>query len=215
MHSHFRRHRYFYFAILIGAVAWAAASFFAPRLRLPIAVDAFFGSYVLLIFALAANATPRALRALAEIEDEGAWVITLITLAAIAFSLYLIFALLRDYNKDTPRLVLSVLSAPLGWAMLHTLQAFHYAHMYYTDIDKNPQKRVDAGGLKFPACDDPGGWDFLYYAFVVGMTAQVSDVQVTSTPMRRATIVHGIASFFINTGLLAVAVNVVVAIAGK
>ncbi len=209
------RHRYFYTSIVIGAAAWAAASFFVPRLQLPIAADAFFGSYVLLIFILAANSSPKDLRELAACDDEGAWIITLVTLSAITFSLYLIFALLKDYANDTPRLVLSVLSAPLGWAMLHTMEAFHYAHKYYTDIDDDPDRRVDAGGLKFPACDDPGGWDFLYFSFVVGMTTQVSDVQVTSTPVRKLTIIHGIASFFINTGLLAVAVNIVVAIASK
>jgi len=40
------------------------------------------------------------------------------------------------------------------------------------------------------------------------MTAQVSDVQVLTTPMRRLTLAHGIASFFFNTVLLALAVNV-------
>ena len=57
---------------------------------------------------------------------------------------------------------------------------------------------------------EPGSWDFLYYSFVVGMTAQVSDVQVLSTAMRRVTLAHGVVSFFYNTVLLALAVNVAI-----
>jgi Protein of unknown function (DUF1345) len=59
-----------------------------------------------------------------------------------------------------------------------------------------------------PHMEEPAIWDFLYYSFVVGMTAQVSDVQVSTTRMRRLTLAHGIASFFFNTVLLALAVNV-------
>ena len=211
---HFRRHRYFYLALVIGAAAYAAASFFNPDLRLPVAGDVFFGSYVLLVLATAARATPQFLRKAADLEDEGAGIITLLALAAIGFSLYSIFALLQDYRDNTPRLLLSVLSAPLGWAMLHTLEALHYARAYYRPV-RDTARHTDSGGLNFPNCDEPDGWDFLYYAFVIGMTAQVSDVQVTSGEMRRLTLVHSVASFFINAGLLAVAVNVVVAIAGK
>jgi uncharacterized membrane protein len=65
----------------------------------------------------------------------------------------------------------------------------------------------------FPGGAEPGPWDFLYYAFVVGMTAQVSDVQVFDTKMRRATLGHGVVSFFFNTVLIAMAVNAVVALA--
>jgi uncharacterized membrane protein len=62
--------------------------------------------------------------------------------------------------------------------------------------------------LLFPETKEPGAWDFLYFSFVVGMTAQVSDVQVVSTAIRRVTLAHGILSFFINTIIFALAVNV-------
>ena len=39
------------------------------------------------------------------------------------------------------------------------------------------------------------------------MTAQVSDVEVRTTPLRRLTLMHGVVSFFYNTVLLALAVN--------
>ena len=66
----------------------------------------------------------------------------------------------------------------------------------------------DAGGLDFPGTEEPDALDFLYYSLVVGMTAQVSDVQVRTSAMRRFTLAHGVVSFFFNTVLIALAVNV-------
>jgi uncharacterized membrane protein len=97
---------------------------------------------------------------------------------------------------------------PLGWFTLHTVAAFRYAHLYYTKRGGGGNEPGDAGGLAFPETREPGTWDFLYYAFVVGMTAQVSDVQVLSTSMRRLTLAHSVTSFFFNTVLLALAVNI-------
>jgi uncharacterized membrane protein len=44
---------------------------------------------------------------------------------------------------------------------------------------------------------------------VVGITSQVSDVQVTSREMRRLTTVHGVLSFGFNMLILALSINVV------
>lgn len=68
---------------------------------------------------------------------------------------------------------------------------------------------MEGRGLDLPETDEPGILDFLYYSFVVGMTAQVSDVQATSRAMRRTTLTHGVVSFFFNTVILALTVNVV------
>jgi uncharacterized membrane protein len=97
----------------------------------------------------------------------------------------------------------------MGWFMLHTMMAFHYAYLFYSE----PAKEKGGSGLLFPDTGQPGVADFLYYSFVIGMTAQVSDVQVCSTRIRRATLAHSIVSFFFNTVLIAMAVNTVVAIA--
>jgi uncharacterized membrane protein len=135
------------------------------------------------------------------------------TIAAVGFSLFSIFELLNQSDKpDAVRLVLSIGSAPLAWSVLHTVAAIHYAHMYYSDADPGPG-RADVGGLCFPDSREPTVWDFLYYSFVIGMTAQVSDVQVTNTTMRKITLVHSVVSFFLNTVLIALAVNVAVALA--
>ncbi|MBV8523262.1 MAG: DUF1345 domain-containing protein, partial [Acetobacteraceae bacterium] len=56
----------------------------------------------------------------------------------------------------------------------------------------------------------PDFWDFLYFSLVIGMTCQVSDVQITGRHMRRLAMVHGILAFFFNTVILAITVNLVV-----
>ena len=94
--------------------------------------------------------------------------------------------------------------------MLHTLAAFHYANLFYAPAPAAARR----GGLDFPGTPEPGPWDFLYFAFVIGMTAQVSDVAVRTTPLRRTALAHGVASFFYNAVILALAVNAALAYAG-
>jgi uncharacterized membrane protein len=67
------------------------------------------------------------------------------------------------------------------------------------------------GGLQFPSGDeqdDADYWDFVYFSFVIGMTAQVSGVGVTDKTIRRTATAHGIISFVFNTALVALMVNI-------
>src|SRR5262245_21660709 len=157
----------------------------------------------------ATQGTPGLLRHRAIYEDEGMILIVIITIAAIALSLTAMVLLINAAERpDLPTFVLAIASVPLGWLTLHTVAAFHYAQLYYTRSGHKGGR--DAAGLSFPETEEPHSWDFLYYSFVVGMTAQVSDVQVLTTKLRRLTLFHGIVSFFYNTVLLALAVNIAV-----
>jgi len=89
----------------------------------------------------------------------------------------------------------------LSWGFIHTMFALHYAHDYYGEHG------AGKGGLAFPGEQVPDYWDFVYFAFVIGMTSQVSDVAVASRPIRRTVNAHGVVSFFFNTALLALSVN--------
>ncbi|HJW40244.1 MAG TPA: DUF1345 domain-containing protein [Rhizomicrobium sp.] len=210
---HIQHHRWFYLAVLVAAGAWAVTSMVMPTLRLFVAGDAFYLSYLVLTASLVFRMSAPELRRRAATDDEGMILIGLITVLAVCFSLFSIFELLNQTDKpDILRLVLSIGSAPLAWFVLHTVAAHHYAHRYYADADPGP-KVLDAGGLMFPDSKEPEMWDFLYYSFVIGMTAQVSDIQVTSTSMRKVTLIHSVISFFLNTVLIALAVNVAVALA--
>jgi uncharacterized membrane protein len=176
-------------------------------LRLVVAGDALFACYLASTGLLALRMTPGDMRRRSSYEDEGMILIVLLTLGAITLSLGAIFTLVNAPQPRALLLGLTIASVPLGWLTLHTVAAFRYAHLYYAK-EADGGERGDAGGLAFPQTQEPTTWDFLYFSFVVGMTAQVSDVQVLSTPMRRLTLAHGVAAFFFNTVLLALAVNV-------
>ncbi len=61
--------------------------------------------------------------------------------------------------------------------------------------------RGKSGGLEFPGGDEAQTiWDFVYFSFVVGMTAQVSDVMVISRPIRRTVTAHGICVVLVQRG---------------
>jgi uncharacterized membrane protein len=201
--DHLRHHLRFYGAGLFGTLVFAFARPFDPSLHLVVAGDGFFAAYLLSSAWVARGATPRYLRRRASYEDEGVQVIIVLTLLVIALCMAAIFSLLGEAGK--PHLLPLAL---LGWLTLHTVAAFRYAHLYYTPAPPGPGAPGDAGGLAFPGTDEPGPWDFLYYSIVIGMTSQVSDVQTTSSEMRRTTLAHSITSFFFNTVILALAVNV-------
>jgi uncharacterized membrane protein len=207
--AHVSRHRWFYLALGCGALAWAATSALPFHARLAVTGDAFYLIYLLLVVFVLVRAPAKEFRAWVEQEDEGLFLVMLITVAAIVFSLVSIFSLLNaGHSSRSIFLLLSLASAPLGWLVLHTVAALHYARAYY-----GREKGPDPMGLSFPGTQEPGVWEFLYYSFVVGMTAQVSDVQVLSTAMRRLTLLHGLISFVFNTVLIALAINAVVALA--
>jgi uncharacterized membrane protein len=207
--GHLRHHIRFYFSAVVGLAVWAAMFGLASPMRAVAAGDAFFAIYLVIVALTLLGEKPKELRERASSEDEGITLIILITAFAIVVSVYSIFALLG--YADAPgavHLTLALLGVPLGWATLHTVMAFHYAHIYYAQIARDAGSRRDAGGLIFPGDIEPVAADFLYHSFVIAMTAQVSDVQVCRSSMRRVVLWHGIASFFFNTVILALAVNV-------
>lgn len=211
--NHWRHHNRFYLALLLGAVVWAGSWLLDQQLRLMLAGDAFFAAYLTMMGVLAEGLDAEALRRRSAVEDEGILLIILLTLSAIVFSLVSLFGIFEQKIEPTPlMLVLSITSVPLGWLTLHIVLAFRYAHLYYA---KGKEKGAgDAGGLKFPDTEEPCGWDFVYHSYVIGMTAQVSDVSTCSTQMRKLTWAHSVMSFFYNTVLIALAVNIAVQSAG-
>jgi uncharacterized membrane protein len=211
--KHIRHHGRFYLALAIGAALFLLTHGAEMPLRLAAAGDAFYGVYLLAVALHAPHGTAHLLRRRATYEDEGIILIVLLTVAAIGLSVTaLIWLLSAKGQPDALTFVLAILSVPLGWLTLHTVAAFHYGHLYYArDGQKNGSSR-DAAGLSFPDTEEPASWDFLYFSFVIGMTAQVSDVQVLTMPMRRLVMFHGIVSFFYNTVLLALSVNIVVSL---
>lgn len=147
----------------------------------------------------------------AQAQDEPSAVLLLLMLLATLACVAAITVMLqqsRDLSgtERTLYVALSVVALIASWLFIQTIFAFHYAHRYYHEEKRN---EPDEPGLQFPGGLDPDYFDFLYYAYVVGMTSQVSDVQVTSRAMRRLTLVHGLLSFGFNMLIVALSINVV------
>lgn len=142
-------------------------------------------------------------------QDEGAFAILLLTIAAtLASVVAIIFELGGVKHESSSGAIHNVLIAAttivLSWAFVHTIFASHYAHEYYGE-----RRDGKIGGLNFPGDEDPDYWDFLYFSLVIAMTSQVSDVAISSRVIRRVAAMHGVLSFFFNLTILALTVNMI------
>jgi uncharacterized membrane protein len=142
-------------------------------------------------------------------EDPGRYFLLLIVLvSAIAGLASAIVILGKEPNVPAidrnMALTFGILAVVLGWFLIHTTFVFRYAHLYYYDSD---QDGTAQRGLTFPGTKDPDDYDFAYFSFVIGMTFQVSDVQITDPGVRSLALFHALLSFGYNTAILALGVN--------
>jgi uncharacterized membrane protein len=170
--------------------------------RLLIGWDVFAALYLILAYIMVFRCGLAHIKRNAVLQDDGRFLILLVTaLGAFASIAAIVFELGASHR--VPQLTLATVTIALSWAAVHTTFALHYAHDYY--------RGAKAGGLQFPSGDaheNPDYWDFVYFSFVIGMTAQVSDVGITDKTIRRTATAHGIISFVFNTALVALMVNI-------
>lgn len=193
--------------IFISAAIGIVAFFLLPgslRLvtRLLMSWDIFVALYLALVYTMILRSGHTHLRRNAVLQDDGRFLILLVTALGAFASIAAIVFELGASQRSGQQLALATLTIALSWATVHTTFALHYAHDYY---------RGKPGGLQFPLGDQhehADYWDFVYFSFVIGMTAQVSDVGITDKTIRRTATAHGIVSFVFNTALLALMVNI-------
>jgi uncharacterized membrane protein len=193
-----------FLSILTGIVAF----FLLPgslRLvtRLLIAWDIFAGLYLVLVFFMVLRSGLLHIKRNAALQDDGQFLILMMAALGAFASLAAIVFELGASHHGVPELLLATVTIALSWAAVHTVFSLHYAHEYY--------RGAKPGGLQFPSGDQQDHadyWDFVYFSFVIGMTAQVSDVGITDKIIRRTATVHGIISFVFNTALVALMVNI-------
>jgi len=191
-------------AVAVGIIAF----FLLPgslRLvtRLLIGWDIFIAAYLLLVYIMMFRCGLAHIRRNAILQDDGRFLILLITALGAFASIAAIVFELGGSHRGIIDLTLATVTIALSWATVHTTFALHYAHDYY--------RGAKPGGLQFPSGDQQEHadyWDFVYFSFVIGMTAQVSDVGITDKTIRRTATVHGIISFVFNTALVALMVNI-------
>lgn len=76
---------------------------------------------------------------------------------------------------------------------------------YFTGKDDTPAGTP----MKFPGEKKADYLDFAYFSFVIGMTFQVSDVEIASRSVRRTALAHGLLAFALNTFVVALTINLV------
>ena len=177
-----------------------------PVTRFLVGWDVGVGVYLALAAHMMGTSDVNRIRRRAATQDEGQAAILTLTVVAALVSLAAILAHLGTGGRGeggwrVGGLVFVALTIWLSWTFIHTMFALHYAHEFYD--------RHDGGGLAFPGGEqEPDYWDFVYFALVIGMTAQVADVGITTREIRRIVAAHGVVSFFFNAALLALTVNI-------
>jgi uncharacterized membrane protein len=194
-----------FISIAVGVVTFSLLPAVPLRLvtRLLIAWDVFAALYLALVYIMMLRSGHRHVRRNAVLQDDGRFLIVTVTVLGAFASIAAIVFELGASHHAVPQLLLATATITLSWAVVHTAFALHYAHGYY--------RGAKPGGLQFPSGDQHDHadyWDFVYFSFVIGMTAQVSDVGITDKTIRRTATVHGIISFVYNTALVALMVNI-------
>jgi len=196
--------RFIAFALVAVAVGLWSIPAFGWHSGVPLAFDA--GAIIFLLSCIPLlGASTDAMRAAAIRNDANR---TLLLLLSAAIAIVLLAAIgveLAQRGTPEPRVVVLVVATLLlAWTFANTIYALHYAHLFYTADDAGK----DSGGIDLPDTDEPDYWDFVYFAFTLGMTFQTSDVSITSRTMRRTVTGHCLIAFVFNLGVVAFSVNV-------
>ncbi len=170
------------------------------------------GFYLAALILLMKRATADQTRQRSQQHQVSSTVI-FVLVAAIAFASSFAIGFLLSTAKAMPPLIqmlhvgLSALSILVVWLLTHTTFAQQYAALYYRP---DPTKDEDpwVGGLAFQKEEHPNYWDFLYFSFVIGATAQTSDTFILSRPIRRLALVQALMAFMFFVGILALCVNI-------
>lgn len=193
--------------VLIGVVTALALPVESLLLRVVIGWDAASVGLLGIAWWMILHSTSEQTHTRAGREDPGRAGLGLIALTSSAVSLVAAAFVLDRAAKLMPSapgvaVAIAVIAVVSAWFLTHTVYTFRYAHLYYSCDDPD-------GELEFPGQTAPSDRNFAYFAFVLGMTFQVSDVQITSPRLRWAALWHGIVSFWYNAAVLALTLNVI------
>jgi uncharacterized membrane protein len=180
----------------------------APSIAVVVAWDAFALVLLALAWVRIAAGRPTHFVKGAQLQDFGSTVMFVGTLVAACVSLFAVGYLLgtgkpADKQALLGHVLLAALTVVVSWSLVHTLFTLHYARMFQGKHNR------EKGGISFPGGQEPDYLDFAYFSFVIGMTCQVSDVDITGKAIRRMALLHGLVSFAFNAAILALAINIV------
>jgi uncharacterized membrane protein len=152
-------------------------------------------------------------------QDSNQVSIFAFAVVAAFISVFAIILLLQSVPGESKtglskHILLTAIAVGFSWTLIHTLFTIRYAHLYY-DTRTKDKAATHRKGLLFPGTEQPDFTDFAYFSFVLGMTFQVSDVQITSRNLRKLALLHGLLSFFYNTIIVALSINIISGVLGK
>lgn len=195
--------RFLAFLLLSAGVFWLAFDRLGWSRAALVGFDAGAGLFLLSVVPLLAK-DPPAMRDAAERNDANRPMLLAITGTVCTTILVAVgFELAGKGELHASGTALVIVTLLLAWLFSNMIYALHYAHLYYSQQDGG-----DTRGLDFPGDEDPDYWDFVYFAFTLGMTFQTSDVEMSGRHMRRVAVTHCFAAFVFNIGVLAFTINI-------
>jgi uncharacterized membrane protein len=144
-------------------------------------------------------------------REDGSRLFVLVSILVSSFAslfavMFLMFSKDQLPGQEIIKALVAVLGMMMSWVLVHTIFTFHYAHLYYFEgADDTPGEAA----LDFPGKTTPDYIDFAYFSFVIGMTFQVSDVEINSHTIRRTVLAHSLLSFALNTFVVALTINLI------
>ncbi len=160
------------------------------------------------------NNTAAEVKKFAADEDSSKVLIFIFVICGALFSLLAVIILLLSVKKNSSEFslhaLLSIIAVVFSWFLIHTVFTLHYAHLFYLNLQNGQTK-----ALCFPGAEEPDYTDFAYFSFTIGMTFQVSDVEIVSKKIRKLVLLQGILSFAFNTAIIALSINLISSLLAK
>jgi uncharacterized membrane protein len=186
--------------------------------------------FLVLAGVMMARSTHESMRRRARDLDEGRHAVLVLSVVAALSSLTaIVFELFHLKSASTGvaglHIGLSIATILTSWSFVHMIFTEHYAHGYYIKADDegdgaeesrdeeeedSPRRR----GLHFPGQQRPDYVDFLYFSFTIGVANQTADVEIDTRATRLLVLIHSVLSYFFNTIILALTINIAAGLLG-
>ena len=202
--------------LLLGAVLFSLLPFDSFATRWLLSWDIAVGTYLSLAGYAMWGATEASMQKRAEEVDEGRYGYLVLSMFAAAASLGAIaieLVKLNETKAHDPHAVLYVFLAlttiVLSWAFIQIIFTEHSAHEFYMKgTGEERTRNREGGGIKFVGGQRPDYIDFLYFTVTIGVASQTADIAVSSRQMRLLVLIHSVISYFFNTTILALSINI-------
>lgn len=186
--------------ILAGLiVTWLGWGEFAPLIGWDVAILL----YLLWVWLTVLPLDGRETKTHAVREDPARAVSEVLLVIASIASLGAVLILILDASQATGvtkvlDITIGLASIAFSWFLVHTTFALRYARIYYS----HAAQAVDFNEKALPTYGE-----FLYLAFTVGMTFQVSDTDIQTKIMRSTILRQAMLSFMYSTIIIATTIN--------